>query len=76
MKRLTAIAAAIAFLALPGIVRARDCPVDARNASLVLWPGGAIPTGRTVTGAHPCGRKLTCVGGVPGNFASRQCHWE
>jgi hypothetical protein len=29
-----------------------------------------------VTGTHPCGRKLTCTGGVPGNFASRQCHWD
>ena len=67
--------AANAALIAPSAVQAAGCPADPRSASLVLWPGGTIRTGRTVTGTHPCGRVLTCVGGIPGNFASRQCHW-
>jgi hypothetical protein len=76
MRNLIAVTAAIALLAAPSAVHAKDCPANPRNASLAVWPGGTIPTGRTVTGSHPCGRKLTCTGGVPGNFASRQCHWD
>jgi len=76
MGRLILLAGTVALLATPSIAAAKDCPADARNASLALWPGGTIPTGKTVTGTHPCGRQLTCIGGVPGNFASRQCHWE
>jgi len=71
-----AFAVAIAIVGAPPRVEAKDCPANPRNASLVLWPGGTIPTGKTVTGTHPCGRQLTCVGGVPGNFASRECHWD
>jgi hypothetical protein len=67
---------ALTLLAAPPLAHASDCPADARKASLALWPGGSIPTGKTVTGTHPCGRQLTCTGGVPGNFPSRQCRWE
>ncbi len=66
----------IAFVAAPSAVQAKGCPADARSASVALWPGGSIATGKTVTGTHPCGRALTCIGGVPGNFASRRCHWD
>jgi hypothetical protein len=76
MRNLIALAAAIAILAATSAVQAKSCPANARNASLVLWPGGTIPTGKTVTGTHPCGGKLTCTGGASGNFASRQCHWD
>lgn len=76
MRHLIALAAAIAIFASPSIALAKDCPSNPRNASLALWPGGSIPTGKTVTGTHPCGRQLTCVGGIPGNFLSRECHWE
>jgi len=72
---LIAFAATFAALAAASAVQAGGCPADPRRASLALWPGGTIATGKTVTGTHPCGRTLTCVGGVPGNFASRQCHW-
>jgi len=76
MRNLFALLTLIAVLAAPAAVQAKGCPANPRNASLALWAGGTIPTGKTVTGAHPCGRQLTCTGGVPGNFASRQCHWE
>jgi hypothetical protein len=76
MQRLLLIAMSIVVLAAPSAARAGHCPPDARKASLALWPGGSIPTGKTVSGTHPCGRKLNCIGGTPGNFSSRQCHWE
>lgn len=76
MRQAFALAAFVAVLAASSAAIAGDCPANPRNASLALWPGGTIPTGKIVTGTHPCGRKLTCVGGVPGNFTSRQCHWD
>jgi len=76
MRKLIALASLLAVLAAPSIAEAKDCPANARGASLALWAGGTIPTGKTVTGTHPCGRQLTCNGGVPGNFASRQCQWN
>jgi len=72
---LIAFAAASAALAAASAVRAAGCPADPHSASLALWPVGTIPTGSTVTGMHRCGRALTCVGGIHGIFASRQCHW-
>jgi len=72
---LIAFAAAIAALAASSAVRAARCPANPHRASLALWPVGTIPTGSTVTGTDPCGRALTCVGGIHGIFASRQCHW-
>jgi len=71
-----ALAAAAAIFAVSSAVEAKGRPVNPRNASLALWAGGTIPTGKTVTGTHPCGRQLTCIGGTPGNFSSRECHWE
>ena len=76
MRHLIALAAAIAVLAAPALAAAASCPANARNASTALWPAGSIPTGKTVTATHPCGRTLTCVGGVPHDFMSRQCHWQ
>ena len=72
----TRLVAAVAIFAATSTAGATGCPADPRSASLALWAGGTIRTGRTVTGTHPCGRQLTCIGGVPGNFASRECHWE
>jgi hypothetical protein len=72
----SALALAIAIFAASSVAEAKDCLANARSASLALWAGGTIPTGKTVTGMHPCGRQLTCIGGVPGNFASRECHWQ
>jgi len=76
MRSLILLAAAAAIVAAPIFAAAKSCPADPRNASLALWAGGTIPTGKTVTSTHPCGRQLTCTGGVPGNFRSRQCHWD
>ena len=76
MRNVLALVASIAIVAAPSAVHAKDCPADPRKASLALWPGGSIPTGKTVTGTHPCGRQLACTGGVSGNFSTRQCHWE
>jgi hypothetical protein len=76
MRILFALTAATVLLATASAAPAAPCPADARAASLALWPGGSIKTGKTVSGTHPCGRQLTCVGGIPGNFSSRECHWE
>jgi len=76
MRTFIALATVIAIQATTSAVQAANCPANPRNASLSLWPGGTIPTGQTVSGTHACGRKLTCTGGIPGNFTSRQCHWD
>jgi hypothetical protein len=75
MQNIIALLTSIIVLAAPSLAAAASCPANARTASLALWAGGTIPTAKTVTGTHPCGRQLTCVGGTPGNFASRRCHW-
>jgi hypothetical protein len=76
MRNLIALAALIAIAAGTSAVQASTCPASPRDASLALWAGNTIPTGQTVSGTHPCGRKLTCTGGVHANFASRECHWD
>jgi len=76
MRRLIVIAISIVVLDARGAVHAAGCPADARKASLTLWAAGSIPTGHTVSGKHPCGRQLTCTGGVQNNFSSRSCHWD
>jgi hypothetical protein len=72
----SALAVVTAIFAASSVTEAKDCPANARSASLALWAGGTIPTGKTVSGTQPCGRQLTCIGGAPGNFASRECHWQ
>ena len=76
MRTLIALTAAAIILAAPSAVAAKSCPASPRDASLALWPGNSIPTGQTVTGIHPCGRRLTCTGGMHGKFTSRRCHWD
>jgi hypothetical protein len=51
---------------------AKDCPADARAASRELW--SQIPTGKTVTGRHSCGRRIQCTGGS-GDSKRRSCQW-
>jgi hypothetical protein len=54
----------------------KACPKDATAASSVLWPAGAISTGKTVSGRHPCGRSMECVGGVSARKGGgRNCRW-
>ena len=55
--------------------RAESCEANATKASFAVWPENTIPTGKTVTGKHPCGRGLACTGGQTGVTASRRCHW-
>jgi hypothetical protein len=43
---------------------AGQCPADPFKASKAIWNWGDIPTGAVRTGVHPCGRKMTCVGGA------------
>jgi len=77
MRNLVALTTTIAILASPTFVHAKGgCPADARAASKAVFPPGTLRTGREVTGTHPCGRQITCVGGIPGDLSSRQCHWE
>jgi len=76
MRHLIALAAAIAVLAAPALAAAASCPANALNASTALWPAGSIPTGKTVSAPHPCGKILTCTGGLPRVFTTRQCRWE
>jgi len=71
---LTAIAVLI-FTAVNYAAWANNCDVNATKASFAVWPENTIPTAQTVTGRHPCGRDLTCIGGQTGVKASRRCHW-
>jgi hypothetical protein len=56
-------------------VAQKGCPANARDASRDLWP--RISTGQTVTGMHPCGRRLQCTGGSGTGAGSirRSCKW-
>ena len=54
---------------------AQKCPADAVEASVAVWPTGSIKSGMTVTGRHPCGRRITCTGGARNAPGTRQCRW-
>jgi hypothetical protein len=54
---------------------AQKCPSDANRASQAVWAQGSISTGTTVTGTHPCGRRIQCTGGTRESKASRACRW-
>jgi hypothetical protein len=75
MRAMFALAAAVCLLA-PLPARAAGCPANATKASFAVWPPSTIPSGRTVSTMHPCGRRLTCVGGIAGAYASRRCRWR
>ena len=59
----------------PSMAQAQTCPSNAVQASIVVWPMGNIRTGQTVTGTHPCGRRITCTGGNLNTPGSRVCSW-
>jgi len=68
--------AAIPLLVLmPSAGRAANCPANANAASFAVWPPNGIPTGKEVTGTHPCGRRIACTGGVPNQGRTRLCRW-
>lgn len=56
------------------IAQNKKCPSNDTRASVAIWPRGAISAGEEKTGAHPCGRRMTCIGGRD-NRSSRICHW-
>jgi hypothetical protein len=57
----------------PSAVLAQSCPRDASRASYALWAANSLRN--TVTGTHPCGRRLTCTPGQVNVKGSRKCHW-
>lgn len=66
---------------VPSASYAKGCPSDPVLASEVVWPWGALIYGSPVTAVHPCGRKITCIGGnkqtgIPGSGHIRTCYWH
>jgi hypothetical protein len=75
MRSLVLFSMVVAGLSLaPSPVRAQ-CPSNATRASLAVWPAESIQTGKTVTGTHPCGKRIQCTGGRPGDLKTRSCRW-
>ncbi|MBI1384580.1 MAG: hypothetical protein GC150_06695 [Rhizobiales bacterium] len=52
-----------------------NCPANATAASLSVWGRGSISTGDSVSGRHPCGRRLSCTGGSTRTGRPRTCSW-
>jgi hypothetical protein len=77
MRSLLFASAVAAGLTLaPSIVQAaQSCPSDVLEAGRAVWPRGSIRSGKSVTGTHPCGRRLMCTGGVGSTSGTRQCRW-
>ena len=67
------------FAVIPATATAQQkkaCPKDATTASRVIWPAGAISTGKMVSGRHPCGRSMECTGGTSARKGGgRSCRW-
>ena len=55
---------------------AGKCPADPYMASKTIWNWGILKTGQLATGTHPCGRKITCIGGSFQPLIKRSCHWD
>lgn len=63
-----------AAVALPSIeANAKSCLLDAAKASEAVWPKGVLKDGRTLTGRHPCGKLLRCIGDT--RRGGRTCKW-
>jgi hypothetical protein len=75
MRSLAFAVTGLALLLLPSVAQAAACPADARKASFEVWGPNTIRTGATATGTHPCGRRITCVGGKSGQGTTRKCRW-
>ena len=59
----------------PQSAYAQKCPADANAASVAVWPTGSIKAGMSVTGTHPCGRRIACTGGSRNSPGTRRCRW-
>ena len=66
----------IASLLLPSVAYAAKCPADPYKASQVVWPLGALTYRQPSTAVHPCGRRITCIGGKFDPDVKRSCHWD
>lgn len=75
MRILLLVTSAVLFLAGTPLAQAACCPAIATTASFSLWPENSIPTESNVSGAHPCGRRLGCIGAVNSRKATRRCRW-
>lgn len=53
-----------------------NCPADVFKAGQDIWPAGSIRTGQRKTAQHPCGRRVTCIGGTLGGGRQRTCNWN
>ena len=63
------------LLAAPSTGYAGNCPADPFKASKTVWNWGILKTGQQATAVHPCGRKITCIGGSFQPDIKRSCHW-
>lgn len=76
MKSILAIA--LAALAMAGAVSpgfAAACPADPLKAGYQIWGAGVLKFNPAESGAHPCGRNLTCTGGATARRIPRTCNW-
>jgi hypothetical protein len=73
--RAAIVMAALAALSTTGWAQSK-CPSSATEASKAVWPSGGVSKGKTVTGSHPCGRRLQCTGGSTAQKGGgRSCRW-
>jgi hypothetical protein len=75
MRALTLVSIFIVSFSTAPAHAQKSCPNDATAASTALWGTGTIKTGESVTGTHPCGRRISCIGGTPNAPKSRRCRW-
>jgi hypothetical protein len=67
----------VASILAPSSSFAKQCPADPYKASVAVWQFGALTYQRPATAIHPCGRKITCIGGrTEPPVVKRQCHWD
>ena len=65
-----------ASVLFPSAAFAGKCPADPYKASQAVWNWGILKTGELATAEHPCGRKITCIGGRFQPLVRRSCHWD
>ncbi len=66
----------IFLIFMPSFSWAKGCPADPYKASQAIWPLGALGWRQSATAMHPCGRKITCIGGRFDPDIKRSCHWD
>jgi hypothetical protein len=74
----------VASLLVPSACYAKGCPSDLYKAGKEIWTPGTLTYGSAATAVHPCGRKITCIGGKFNAFGDpqgpggvpRKCYWH